>query len=190
MIPNRETIEADLKALGVCWVYGGPGGPNAILQHPVEFSGFADYMRDAGAASFLEIGSHNGRLLRYIKGWGFRVMGVEQYPSAAIPDDIRQHILIGNSQDSEIVSKACAAGPWDVVFIDGDHTEAGVTADFNNFKGAGKIIAFHDIWCKTCPVVGAVFEKLSQSLLESKEAIDVRTWCCHDRAGIGVIRLK
>ncbi len=44
----------------------------------------------------------------------------------------------------------------DFLFIDGDHTEAGVEADFNNYKDLvrpGGIVAFHDI-LKNQPVEG------------------------------------
>lgn len=53
--------------------------------------------------------------------------------------------LFGNSQTEEMRTMIEARGPFDAIFIDGDHTLAGVTRDWENYKDMSKIIAFHDI---------------------------------------------
>jgi cephalosporin hydroxylase len=60
-------------------------------------------------------------------------------------------LLSGNSHDPDFrarVSRELEGQPVDFLFIDGDHTEAGVTADYNDYKHfvrPGGLIAFHDI---------------------------------------------
>lgn len=63
----------------------------------------------------------------------------------------RVQLLTGNSHDAAFkqrVAQALAGQKADFLFIDGDHTESGVAADFNDYKEfvrPGGIIAFHDI---------------------------------------------
>lgn len=63
----------------------------------------------------------------------------------------RVTLLTGNSHDANFkqqVKKHLRGEKVDFLFIDGDHTEKGVTADYTEYKElvrAGGIIAFHDI---------------------------------------------
>ena len=60
-------------------------------------------------------------------------------------------LLSGDSHDPDFrarVSRELKGRQVDFLFIDGDHTEAGVTADYNDYKDfvrPGGLIAFHDI---------------------------------------------
>jgi cephalosporin hydroxylase len=60
-------------------------------------------------------------------------------------------LLTGNSHDAAFkqrVAQALNGQKADFIFIDGDHTESGVTADYNDYREfvrQGGIIAFHDI---------------------------------------------
>jgi predicted O-methyltransferase YrrM len=57
-------------------------------------------------------------------------------------------LLQGLSQDADIVAKAAANAPYDMVFIDGDHTYDLRPADWRNFSPMvvpGGIVALHDI---------------------------------------------
>lgn len=68
-------------------------------------------------------------------------------------------VLEGDSHSEEFIKsvhKEFEDEKLDFLFIDGDHTEKGVEADFYNYKGMvrkGGIIAFHDI-LKNQPVEG------------------------------------
>lgn len=55
-------------------------------------------------------------------------------------------VLIGDSHDANVILTVQAYGPYDLVFIDGDHSEAGVRKDWENYGHlATKMVAFHDI---------------------------------------------
>lgn len=63
----------------------------------------------------------------------------------------RVQLLTGNSHDAAFkqrVAQELAGQKVDFLFIDGDHTESGVAADYRDYKEfvrPGGIIAFHDI---------------------------------------------
>ena len=63
----------------------------------------------------------------------------------------RVTLLTGNSHDAAFkqrVAQALGGAQADFLFIDGDHTESGVTQDYSDYKEfvrPGGIIAFHDI---------------------------------------------
>jgi hypothetical protein len=61
-------------------------------------------------------------------------------------DNAAQYVIAGSSADSAIQERIRTAYNFDAVFIDGDHTLAGVTADWEFAKTLGPDrIYFHDI---------------------------------------------
>lgn len=57
------------------------------------------------------------------------------------------HLLQGFSQDEGIIEQARALGPYDWVFVDGDHRYFAVKADWENYRdmvAPGGVFAFHD----------------------------------------------
>ena len=73
--------------------------------------------------------------------------------SAFPPHDSQCKVVLfsGNSHDKDFrknVEKELGGRKVDFLFIDGDHSESGVTADFYDYRSfvkPGGIIAFHDI---------------------------------------------
>lgn len=55
------------------------------------------------------------------------------------------HLLLGDSTDPDIVASVHDLGPFDLVFIDGDHRYEGVRLDWLNYGCLGKTVVFHDI---------------------------------------------
>lgn len=127
------------------------------LQHPLEIAAFAKLLADAGVKSFLEIGSKYGGSLRVITEAlpkSSRVVSVDLGRNGpALGETISElkqagydaRPITGNSTHDNTVNAARALGPYDAVFIDGDHRMPGLEADWNNYGPMGKIIGFHDI---------------------------------------------
>lgn len=55
------------------------------------------------------------------------------------------HLFLGDSKDPSIIEAVEELGPFDFVFIDGDHTYEGVLSDWNNYGHLGRRVVFHDI---------------------------------------------
>jgi len=132
-----------------------------IPHHPKEF----DYLISLakGKESILEIGSKYGQTLFMLASAmaGKRVVSVDlpnippwgdtsEDSLRGIISDLKKtgydaHLFLGDSKDPEIVEKVKSLGPFDMVFIDGDHTYDGVKRDWENYGSLGKIVVFHDI---------------------------------------------
>jgi cephalosporin hydroxylase len=103
-------------------------------------------------------------------------------------------LLTGDSHDAgfkQRVREQLQGEKADFLFIDGDHTEAGVTADYNDYKefvSSGGIIAFHDIVEKQSFETNQVFHLWKQLKLEAEteEFIDNPDQCGF---GIGILRI-
>lgn len=120
-----------------------------------------------GCRSFLEIGSRWGDSFHYLAaglGAGTKAVAVDMpggkwgdeksqpYLLAAVKalkgrkHGVDASALFGDSRDPQMISEVQALGPYDLVFIDGDHTSLGVLADWKNYGPMGaKLVAFHDI---------------------------------------------
>ena len=104
--------------------------------------------------SVLEVGTwHGGTLWHWLQFAGSVVAIDDEMRLAA---DWRQwaeeagatlHLLQGRSQDPAIVEQARELGPYDFIFIDGDHTYEAVKADWANYRDMvwpGGVFCFHD----------------------------------------------
>jgi len=138
----------------------------------------------------LEVGSaHGGTLLFWQELASEKVVSVCDVPlDGGISYDAfdKVEFIIGDSHALATRIAANAWGPFDFVFIDGDHTQAGVQADWIDYSRSvrkGGIVAFHDVSYGTVRdpdseiKAGKVFESIAGY---RKERIDV----VH---GIGVV---
>lgn len=97
--------------------------------------------------SSLPIGS-KGVALDYPGGhWGHK--GSRRQLELAIADlnakGYDASCMFGDSKTAACIRQFAARGPYDAIFIDGDHRLEGVTADWNNYRKLARIVAFHDI---------------------------------------------
>lgn len=123
-----------------------------------------------GATSFLEIGSRYGETLRSIAecmSFGARIVSVDlpngpwgrMHSNFVLEEECKRlhalgydvHLFLANSRDESVVSAVEALGPFDFVFIDGDHQYDGVKFDWETYGKMGKVVAFHDIIARQVP---------------------------------------
>jgi predicted O-methyltransferase YrrM len=147
--------------------YRSEGG-YSLQQNPFELAALALCLKRATPKSYLEIGTASGGVLRFLQS----VVGFER---AAVMDDGKHHRAperpahvaavrekgcnvieyIGDSHAGAALQFLADRRPsvrpgWDVAFIDGDHTYAGVSADTrlvldNQFVRGGGLVVYHDI---------------------------------------------
>lgn len=136
----------------------------AMLQDRGEFDRFVKLMRAEGIRSYLEVGSkHGGSLWRMATSLpiGSRIVSVdlphgdtsfkESQPhlEACVAELKRRgydtHLFLGSSLDLSIIESVRALGPFDLCFIDANHTEPFVRADWANYGPMARRVAFHDI---------------------------------------------
>lgn len=151
------------ETVGWAMNYGG-GGYMTIktLQIPSEITRLARAVAALKPKIILEIGTaRGGTLLIWSSIASEEVITCDLEHRAAqkplleaLPppgSQCKVTLLTGNSHDAAFkqrVAQALNGRKADFIFIDGDHTVEGVTADYNDYKEfvrSGGIIAFHDI---------------------------------------------
>ena len=111
-------------------------------QHKRELDWFVAQLK--ATDRMLVIGSKHGGLESAIKRRlpDVTTVAIDIAPQA----DNSQVVIVGSSTDPDVQRKAREAGPFDVVFIDGDHSYAGAKADWEfAISLRPPLIAFHDI---------------------------------------------
>lgn len=132
-------------------------------HHAAEYAKLLEWA--SGALSILEIGSRFGYTLidlAHAAKPGARVVAVD-LPGAGdwgnadsepvLRKNVAQlraegydaHLFLGDSASEKISERVAALGPFDFVFIDGDHRYDGVLADWLSYGPLGARVAFHDI---------------------------------------------
>lgn len=123
------------------WEADRLGGPRCE-QHKRELDWFLGQLKCTDR--IIVIGSKHGGLESAIKR---RLPDVTMVAIDIAPQfDNIQSVIVGSSADPEVQRKSREAGPYDVIFIDGDHSYAGAKSDFEfALTLNARIIAFHDI---------------------------------------------
>lgn len=138
------------------------------LQNREEFTRFIEILRAEDVRSYLEIGSKYGGTLHWVAGalranpCRLTVVDLPQGNAGTLPhlheavDACRElghdvKLLIGDSTDPEVIEHVRDRGPYDAVFIDGNHTLPFVMSDWNTYGPMARIVAFHDIGWRMTP---------------------------------------
>jgi predicted O-methyltransferase YrrM len=102
--------------------------------------------------AYLEVGVYRGETFREVAKWAERSVGVDIDPEAgrAISGVRRSSFVLG-ALTSNILSEIQKLGPYDLVFIDADHSKESVVSDFDRSQqmlSSNGLILLHDTWPK------------------------------------------
>ena len=132
-------------------------------HNPLEYVKLLEWA--TGAKSVLEIGSRYGYTLvdlaSVMDGKG-RIVSIDlpgKFPwgesgsHVALMANVKTlkdsgydaHLFLDDSHDFARIAEVVYLGPFDFVFIDGDHTFDGAWADWQAYGPLGKTVVFHDI---------------------------------------------
>ncbi len=186
--------------------FGGGGFMTVkTLQIPQEITQLARAVEAIRPKIILEIGTARGGTCLI---WSY--LASEQVITCDLNDMTRQRplfsrfpppdsnckvtLLSGNSHDPAFKARVAAelnGRQVDFLFIDGDHTEAGVEADYNDYKEfvrPGGLIAFHDIVERQPLPTNQVYHlwKRLREVAEVEEFIAARNQCGF---GIGLLHV-
>lgn len=124
------------------WEVSRIGGPRTE-QHQRELNWLLDRLH--GTRELLVIGSKHGGLEYHI-GQRYPDMRIVSVDIAAQADNAAPEVIAGSSADPIIQRRLREDYEFDAVFIDGDHTLEGVTADWEFAKTLSpNTIYFHDV---------------------------------------------
>lgn len=135
-----------------------------LLQDLREFDEFLRFIHKNEVKSYLEIGSkHGGSLWRIGSSLpvNSRVVSVdlphgdtsfkESEPHLrACVEELKKkgydaHLFLTSSADPSTIESVRALSPFDLLFIDANHTEPFVRHDWSVYGPMAKIVAFHDV---------------------------------------------
>ncbi|MDW7774239.1 MAG: class I SAM-dependent methyltransferase [Desulfobulbaceae bacterium] len=186
----------------------GGGGHYRIktLQIPEEITALAEAVRKLQPKIIVEIGTASGGTLliwssiasEKVISCDLQDMTVRKELFEALPpprSKCRVVLLSGDSHDPSLVQRMeeeLAGRKADFLFIDGDHTEAGVTADFNDYRHLvrrGGIIAFHDIVARQ-PLADNKVHLLWQKIKMQNDVQELIADPEQSGFGIGIIRVR
>ena len=179
---------------------------HGAIQKEQELASFLALLADHPPQVVVEIGSDAGGTLWAWQQIGARrVIGVDQprgpYSSGQLLNEHGCEVVYGDSHDPKTLGALKELLGWDdlnydtnmepvdLLFIDGDHTYAGVRRDFEMYSPLvrpGGMIAFHDICHHPHhPDVGVdmLWRQLGNGAVKTEIITDPPTW-----GGIGVLR--
>jgi hypothetical protein len=136
------------------------------LQDGSEHRAFIEILRSENVRSYLEIGSMWGASLWCVAmamPKASRIVAVDSMvdkPEAlgsllACIEELNSlgydaHFINGDSTKQKTVNAVKALGPFDALFIDGNHSPGYVLSDWQNYGPMARIVGFHDInWNNT-----------------------------------------
>lgn len=136
--------------------------PVPIFQREWEFAQLLNLYGARQPRHILEVGTfHGGTLYHWLQNAqpGAIVVSVDSYHENVdnrhlyagwTPHGVMLHALMGDSRDVGLLAMVRDFAPFDFIFIDADHREASVQADWDNYRAMAaphSLIALHDI----CP---------------------------------------
>lgn len=171
-------------------------------QYPIQFASYLAYLSGKNIKSYVEIGCRFGGtfiiVVEYLRRFS------DLYLAAALDIEhadimaayarrtVGIEYKIANSRDPEAISYLGSL-PWDLAFIDGDHSYEGCCSDFHAVRQRAKIIGLHDIASSACPGVVRAWREIGNVVPTNRtfEAVDqyrdVRDRTKRTFLGIGLV---
>ncbi len=167
--PPRAVLEIGTGRGGTLFLFASVAQPDAVLVS-------IDAAHTEGVFGGRRAYKRRARLYRALGTPGQRVVFIAA-------DSHRE-------ETRRAVEDALSGRSVDVLFIDGDHTRAGVEADFRMYSPlvrAGGLVAFHDIVSGPAELVGGVPEFWHQ--IRDRDSLELVEDWAQGGCGIGVLRL-
>lgn len=155
-----------------------------LEQNEQELAMLVDFIQKKDIESYLEIGIAKGDLMRYMQELGLITYGIT--PDIRDSHEGLLNIYYGKSQDAEIIQRVSHLYTYsfDLIFVDGDHSYEAVKADYENYKGMCRYMAFHDILgLRDCEGVAKLWQELKEKHKTLEFIADERKYA----SGIGII---
>jgi len=176
-----------------------------LLQIPEELADFIIYLKKIEKTrgkfrKMLEVGFGNGFTNTILnKFFNFeQIVVIDNFSASTSNDSLVTNlrnknliVLCGNSTSEWCIKNANKLGPFDLVFIDGNHQEPFVQKDFENYSpliNKNGFIALHDIASEEWPDVSKRW-----SIIKKNKKFHSKEFVCRDykiKFGIGLISKK
>jgi len=160
-----------------------------IYQTPAQLANALIYLSDFEINTYLEIGVFQGGnflfVSEYLRRFNPKIQCLGIDPTWYLNDEIRNIIEAEMFMSFKSVTSDQIAGTkYDLVFIDGEHTEDWVKRDYENVGQYAKICMIHDINEMSCPGVVAFWNTIKGK--SYKECLDHTS--DNPSQGIGIIK--
>ena len=165
-----------------------------MLQNDIEFKQLLDLYLERRPRRVLEVGVGEGGTLYHwlqhardgatVVALDDKHVNADQYDEWT-PDGVRLVALVGDSRELGSVLGAAAHGLYDWTFIDADHHDQAVRADWDNYSpmaAPGGVIVLHDVHPSDDPTIEV------DALWRELEAVyETATYGVPGGPGIGVV---
>lgn len=180
-----------------------------FLQVEEEFAWFLDIIKREKAESYLEVGAKFGECTKRVgeilpvpsrivtvdlpggtKLWNKSKLQLEGNINALVKKGHDARVVWGDSTDPGVIQHVKSLAPFDVIFIDANHTLPYVTQDWLNYGPMGRIVAFHDInWRRAPEWVGTRIDvpEFWESVKKDHRYEEIRACPTGKNNGIGVV---
>ena len=177
-----------------------------LMQNPWELSNFIFNLKkyeddnNFKFKRFLEVGfasGFNNTILN--KFFNFEtIVGIDLFTSNINGVNLQANMMFknltliaGDSTSDRVIGQAKQLGPYDLIFIDANHTYEYVKKDFENYSKllkSGGVVGFHDVDCPDWPGINKYWKELKKT-----NKYDMKEFINRDyklQYGIGMLNYK